>query len=176
VLLDVSSSMNQPLAPELTRLHAAAQTVQDGLSLLSDDSEVGLWRFSLQLDGERDWQERVPLGPLGARTGAAPGRRQLARRGYDPKWVNAVVVFTDSTDDDPTGASLPSLLRTLRDEYDPLRPVKIITIGIGDDVDRDALAQIAKATRGSTHTARTPREIQRVLLAAISQRVCAPNC
>jgi hypothetical protein len=71
---------------------------------------------------------------------------------------------------------LQSLLSALRDEYDPLRPVKIITIGIGDDVDRDALAQIARATRGSTHTVNTPREIQRVLLAAISQRICAPDC
>jgi hypothetical protein len=203
-LLDVSGSMAD-LVPggKVTRMQATAQVAQGGLSLLPDDTELGLWTFSTQLVGPRDWRQDVPIGPLGQRIGSAT-RRQLVlaalaglrpkptgntglydsilaafrtmKNSYKPEMINSLLLLTDGRNDDPHGISLQRLLATLKKEFDPNRPVQVIMIGFGQDVDRNELAQIAKATRGSVHIAHTPQEIQKIFLSAISRRVCSPNC
>jgi hypothetical protein len=188
---------------KVTRIQATAQVAQGGLSLLPDDTELGLWTFSTELVGPQDWREDVTLGPLGQRIGSAT-RRQLVlaalaglrpkptgntglydsilaafrrmKNSYKPEMINSLLLLTDGKNDDPHGISLQQLLTTLNKEFDPNRPVQVIMIGFGQGVDRSELDQIARATRGSVHIAHTPAEIQKIFLSAISRRVCAPNC
>jgi Mg-chelatase subunit ChlD len=202
-IIDVSGSMEEEVAPGVTRLQSTVRTAQGGLSLLPDDTELGQWVFSTELQGDQDWRELVSVGPLGERLGSAT-RRQLIlsafarirakhngdtglydtvmaafehmKRTYKPEFVNSVLLWTDGRNDDPGGPALDETLRRLRAVYDPERPVQVIMFGYGRDVDVDELRRIAQATRGDVLVAQTPGEVQRLFLRAVSRRVCAPSC
>ncbi|WP_246491970.1 substrate-binding domain-containing protein [Actinomadura alba] len=203
-LLDVSGSMAETVpGANVTRIQATAQVAQGGLSLLPDDTELGLWTFSTELVGARDWREDVTIGPLGQRIGSNTRRQTVLatlaglrpkptgdtglydsvlaafrkmKTTYKPEMINSLLLLTDGKNDDQNGISLAQLRATLKKEFDPNRPVQVIMIGFGKGVDRNELDLIAKETRGSVHIANTPQEIQKIFLAAMSRRVCAPNC
>ena len=59
---------------------------------------------------------------------------------------------------------------------DGVMPVPIIMVGLGDEVDMDALRAISAATGGKAYQAPNPEDIRGVLLDAVSQRRCRPNC
>ncbi|TDC89046.1 substrate-binding domain-containing protein [Actinomadura sp. 7K507] len=202
-IIDISGSMDRKIAPGATRLQSTIRTAQNGLSLLPDDSELGQWVFSTELEGERDWRELVSVGPLAERLGSAT-RRQLVlsafartrvkedggtglyetaiaafdhmKRTYKPEYVNSILLWTDGRNQDREGPSLPETLDHIRRAYDPERPVQINMFGIGDGVDVDELRQIARATNGDAYVAQTPGQVQALFLKALSQRVCEPDC
>ncbi|MGI5164784.1 substrate-binding and VWA domain-containing protein [Spirillospora sp. CA-253888] len=198
-LLDVSGTMGDPIAPGTTRLQATARTAQAGMSLMADDTELGQWIFSTELDGDRDWREMVPVGPLGERIGSAT-RRQLILSAlgstrpkkdgntglfetltaayehmtetYKPEFGNTVLLLTDGKgNDDPGGPSLAATLKKLKRTGDPNRPVQVVMIGIGKNVDTRELKEIAKVTPGSVYVAETPEQISRIFLQALSRRI-----
>ncbi|MFD0690409.1 substrate-binding domain-containing protein [Actinomadura fibrosa] len=202
-IIDVSGSMDEEVAPGVTRLQSTISTAQGGLSLLPDDTELGQWVFSTRLQGDQDWREMVSVGPLGERLGSST-RRQLVlsafaqmrakehgdtglydtvmaafdymKRTYKPEFVNSILLWTDGRNEDPGGPSLRATLDVLRREYDPERPVPVFMFGYGRDVDVAELREIARATRGEVFVADTPGQVQEIFLKAISRRVCAPNC
>jgi Ca-activated chloride channel family protein len=128
-LVDSSGSMSLPMTgdPGRTRIQAAAETAQAGLSLFPSDSEVQLWQFSGDLpDGHL---ELAPMATLDAPGRAGTHRDDLlAARTLRPTGVtnlystavaavrdrvdhfvegrlNMVIMFTDgSTDDGGDGA------------------------------------------------------------------------
>ncbi|ACY97590.1 MULTISPECIES: substrate-binding and VWA domain-containing protein [Thermomonospora] len=203
VLFDVSGSMRRRVAPGLSRLQATARVAQSGLPLLPDDSELGIWLFSTDLEGGRDWREVVPVGPLGERVGSVT-RRQLIlselgriraerkgrtglhesvlaavrrmREGYKPEMVNTVLVFTDGRNQDADGPTLAQTVAALRREHDPNRPVQLIIQGYGPDVSVPELRALTEATGGLVQIARTPEDAGRLLLQAMSRRICSPEC
>jgi hypothetical protein len=67
-------------------------------------------------------------------------------------------------------------LTALRKDRDPARPVQIIVIGFGPDVDTTELRKIANATGGSVYTAHAPQDILRIFGQATARRLCAPTC
>ncbi|NKZ09326.1 VWA domain-containing protein, partial [Actinomadura latina] len=197
-IIDVSGSMDQKIAPGVTRLQATIRTAQGGLSLLPDDSELGQWIFSTELGGGRDWRELVSVGPLGQRLGSATRRQRMLsafaqirtkehgdtglydtvmaafdymKRTYKPEYVNSILLWTDGKNEDPGGPSLAETLEHIRREYDPERPVLINMFGNGDDVDINELRQIARLTHGDAYVAETPGQVQALFLKALSQRV-----
>ncbi|TDD35396.1 VWA domain-containing protein [Actinomadura sp. KC06] len=202
-VIDVSGSMDERVAPGVTRLQSTVRTAQGGLSLLPDDSELGQWVFSTKLGGGRDWRELVSVGPLGERLGSAT-RRQLVlsafaqirvkrgggtglydtvmaafdhmKRTYKPEYVNSVLLWTDGRNQDPEGPSLAEALDHIRREYDPERPVLINMFGYGPDVDVQELRRIARLTNGDAYVAETPGQVQDLFLKALSRRVCEPGC
>ena len=89
---------------------------------------------------------------------------------YDPNAINSVIVFSDGANDAVDSISREDFLNQLRDMQDPQRPVKVVTVGILEDVDPTILAEIADATGGSSHISRTPEEIPEVFAAAIADR------
>ena len=202
-IFDISGSMDRRIAPGATRLQSTIRTAQNGLSLLPDDSELGQWVFSTELEGERDWRELVSVGPLSERLGSATRRRLVLgafartrvkegggtglyetalaaldhmKRTYKPEYVNSVLLWTDGRNEDRDGPSLAETLDRVRRAYDPERPVQINMFGIGDGVDPGALRQIARATNGDAYVAQTPGQVQSFFLKALSQRVCEPDC
>ncbi|MEE4025657.1 substrate-binding domain-containing protein [Gordonia sp. PKS22-38] len=93
---------------------------------------------------------------------------------YDPNYSNSVIIMTDGQNEDPNSITLDQLLAELQRLEDPARPVLILTIGISEDADTDALKQIADATPGgSTYVAENPEDIQNVFVDAIRARVAA---
>ena len=89
---------------------------------------------------------------------------------YDEDYVNSIVVFTDGENDDPNGGlSLNQLLDRIDEGYDPERPVRIITIGMGE-ADASALQQISEESGGTSYIAETPDDIERVFVEALLAR------
>jgi hypothetical protein len=195
--------MAQPVGKGLTRMQATAQVAQGGLAMLTDETDLGLWTFSTNLDGSRDYREEVPIGPLSTRLGSGTRRQAILaalgrvrpkptgntglydsvlasvralQKTYKPGYYNSVLVLTDGKNDDDHGISLTDLLRTLKREADPDRPVMVIFIGFGADVDMGAMQKIAVQTNGEAYQAMKPQDVQRILLQTIARRICAPQC
>jgi hypothetical protein len=182
-------------SPAATKLDLAVAASRRALASFAPDSDLGLWEFSTHLAGSRDYTELVPLGPLSAPLRGATRRETVdnalasiqvrphgdtglfdttlaafrtMQRSYREGRLNAVVVLTDGRNDDAGSISRSALLSTLRAEYDPAKPVHIITVGYGNDVDLGALQAIARATHGSATAASDPRDIDTVLFQALS--------
>ncbi|MCI0685873.1 MAG: substrate-binding and VWA domain-containing protein, partial [Sporichthyaceae bacterium] len=198
-VIDVSGSMGEPVPGTggKRRMDLAKEAVQSALPLLRDDTSVGLWTFSTELVGNRDYREIVPVGALGAVEGGQPRRTALAAavgsltwkvggatglydtalaayrevtEGFEPDKINVVVLLTDGRNEDPSGGiSLASLTRALSAEFNPEQPVAIISIGFGD-ADAEALKAISDATHGQSYTTDDPALIRQVLLEAIATR------
>jgi Ca-activated chloride channel homolog len=191
--VDVSGSMREriPKSP-LTRLDLAKRALTTAVTSFSDRSSLGLWVFSRQLDGNRDYREVVRLGKSADPVGAG-SRRQAVLAGIDGltaggdtglydttlpavrearrRWTpgsNVVVILSDGRNDDPGSASLSEVVSRLRSEQDPERPVQVYTIAYGAQADASALRAIATATGGASFTATNPADLQRVLLLSLT--------
>ena len=191
VLIDVSGSMNA-LVPSLrkTRLAVTVDAAARGLNLFEPTTTLGLWTFADRLDGDRDYRQIVPVTPVpqllsgpalstlksvravpGGHTGlydSVLGLFEDARQNWEPDKLNVVVVLTDGRNDDPVGISRADLIRRLSAESDPARPVTIIGLAIGPDVDPTPMAEIARATGGRSFVVTNPAHIDRVFGAALS--------
>ncbi|RKS77082.1 von Willebrand factor type A domain-containing protein [Actinomadura pelletieri DSM 43383] len=197
-LIDVSGSMAEPVAPNVNRLQAIAQVSQGGLSMMSNDTEIGQWLFSTNMNGETPYKEVVPMGPLSDRVGSTTRRGlvlstlnqmrpkpngdtglyrtmlaayKMMNDTYKPEFGNSILLLTDGKNDDPGGPSLATTLKQLRDMQDPNKPIQVNMIGFGGGVDRNELEQIARVTNGSVQVAMTPGEIKRIFLQMLSRRI-----
>ena len=83
-LVDVTSSMNRPMAGggSPSRLQVLRKTATDGLSLFTDDSELGLWAYASGLPSGKDYPGGRPPQPAqpGAAGQADHGRRRRQGR------------------------------------------------------------------------------------------------
>lgn len=198
-LNDVSGSMDQPATADLRRIDLFEQAAVRAVNSLSAESSLATWVFSSRRIGGQDWQEIVPFGPLGdpahkQRTiDAANGLDSLVgggtglydsvlaavrymRETYVAGEVNLVLLNTDGFNEDDDGLDLAQLLVELEALRDPANPVAVIAIGYGPDTDQSALEQIAAATDGAAYQALQPTDIGTVLIDAVTQRGCRPNC
>jgi Ca-activated chloride channel family protein len=202
-VFDVSGSMAEKGVNGKTRIESATEAASTALAMLPDTTEIGLWAFSNNKNPPQDWIELVPTGPLGeplsgitrrkrleggvgqlsalAGGGTAVNETALAayrrmQATYQPGKFNEVVLFTDGRNDDNSSISTATLIDTLKREADPARPVPIFTIGLGQEANMQALRQISEATGGEAYQAAQPQDIRSVLLSAIGQRRCRPNC
>ena len=202
-VIDVSGSMDEDAGRGRTRVELARDAAVAALRLYPESAQIGLWDFSVQRNPPADWESLVDIGPLGddmngstrrevlienvgtlpAKVGGGTGLHDTAlaafrtvRAGYVPARVNSVVLLTDGRNEDTDGIDLPTLLRTLRAEFDPAQPVPIITIGMGPEADIDTLRQISETTGGKAYLAHDPNEIEGVFLDAMIERRCRPTC
>jgi hypothetical protein len=195
-VFDISGSMAEqaPGATE-TRLSATIKAAQGGAQLLLGTTEIGLWAFSTDLGGGRDYRELLPVGPVGPRRAAiatALGRMRVKPNGdtglYDTtlaayreatrNWtagrINMVLILTDGRNDDDDGISRAQLLRELRGLVDRKRPVPILFIGIGPEIDPAELRQIAAVTGGRVALTPHPSGIRQIFFVALSEFSCLP--
>ncbi|WP_214467758.1 substrate-binding domain-containing protein [Microbacterium flavescens] len=198
-LNDVSGSMNQPATADMRRIDLFEQAAVRAINSLSADSSIANWVFSSRRIGAQDWQEIVPFGELGdpahkqrmidsansldSLVGGGTGLYDSVlaavsylRETYVPGQVNLVLLNTDGFNEDDDGLDLPGLLAELAKLHDPAKPVAVIAIGYGPDTDQAALEQIAAATDGAAYQALKPTDIGTVLIDAVTQRGCRPNC
>jgi hypothetical protein len=194
-VIDVSGSMAAPVpGTGKTRMQLTVEAAATGLKLFPQSSAIGLWTFSNQLDGRRDWKPLVPvrkltapqrqdlLGQLSgikAVVGGGTGlydtviaAMQTMQASYQPSAVNTVLLFTDGqgNQDDPGSLTLDQAVQKLRDLSDPARPVRIIALGIGPQASSEELSRLAKATGGQSYVARSPADLQEVFINALQGR------
>lgn len=196
-VFDVSGSMDEPTGGG-TRVSLASEACVRALGIFPDQTQVGVWAFSVGLGGpEHDYRELVRIRRLDAQVGGRSQRQLLhgvlaglpaltsggtglydttlaavraMRSSYDRTALNTVVLLTDGRNEDLGSLTLSRLLRTLRRERDPARPVGIIAIGIGPDADAGALRQIVAATGGRSYVARDPTQLGAIFKAALLSR------
>lgn len=193
-LVDVSGSMSQPVpGTGKTKLELATAVATSSLVVFADSDRIGLRGFSTDLDGSTPWRELVALGPAAgsvdgtdrrtASSRAYAGMQALggtalynsvrdavaaAQRDYMPGALNTVIVLTDGRNEDAPGSiSLADLTASLATVAASVKPVHVITIGYGADVDQSALTAIAAASRGTSFAAPDPRDIDKVFVQAL---------
>jgi len=190
-VIDVSGSMltKVPSAGNRTREQVTVEAATRGLELFDDSWALGLWTFSTNLDGARDYREILPVAPLTSfRDRAVQGLASIqpkkkgntglydtifaafqeVQNNWDPGRLNTVVIMTDGDNDDDNGLSLPDLVTKLSKLKDPRRPVDIVVIGIGPDINQGPLQQIVGTTGGGVFTAPDPADIGTIFLKALA--------
>jgi hypothetical protein len=198
-VIDVSGSMEEPAENGLRRIDIFQQAAVGAMQKFSGEVELGVWVFSTARNGDLDYEDLSPIAPLGDaahmqqiagviqslpdRLGGATGLYdttlaavQRVRETYDPEKVNSVLLFTDGKNEDENGIDIDTLLAELAKIDDPTKPVPVIMIGFGPDTDLAAMQRIAQATKGAAYSASKPEDLGTVLVDALSQRSCRPNC
>lgn len=198
-VIDVSGSMEEPAENGLRRIDIFQQAAVGAMQKFSGEVEMGVWVFSTARNGDLDYEDLAPIAPLAdaahtqaiggiiqslpSRLGGATGLYDTTlaavkrvREAYDPEKVNSVLLITDGKNEDSNGISLDVLLAELEAVNDPAKPVPVIMIGFGPDTDLEAMQRIAKVTSGAAYSASKPEDLGTVLVDALSQRSCRPDC
>ncbi|OLR89911.1 substrate-binding and VWA domain-containing protein [Actinokineospora bangkokensis] len=197
VLLDVSGSMAQAVpGTGKDRMAITTEAASLGMTLFQPTSEYGMWLFSTNLDGDKDYRELLPMGPVRdhlaagaaesvkgvkAVAGGATGlydsvlaAYRLSRENWEAGRINVVIVMTDGRNEDANGISREGLLAELAELQDPRRPLPLVGVGIGPDVDEAELRSIAEATGGKAYTTPDPTKIADIFYAALAAVMCPP--
>jgi hypothetical protein len=197
VLLDVSGSMAQSVpGTGRTRMTVTLQAAELGIGLMKPTTKLSVWLFSTRLDGDRDFRELLPMAPIGDQLAAGAFQElraveaipnggtglydstlaayRSARQNFEPGRINTVVVLTDGRNEDPDSISRAALLAELAKLQDPRRPIPVIGIGIGPDIDVAELRAIAGATGGQGFTTPDPARIGDIFYTALSKLLCQP--
>ncbi|MGC5308785.1 substrate-binding domain-containing protein [Micromonospora zamorensis] len=195
-VIDVSGSMSA-LVPgtDKTRLAATVKAAQEGSDLLLDNSELGIWVFSTKVEGDRDYREILPVAPLRGqrtrlaerladvqvKTGGGTGLYDAtlaayrnARQHWTPGRINLVLIMTDGRNEDGDSIGRSKFLSELTQLQDPRRPLPIVFIGLGRDIDPDELNAIAQVTDGQVFRTEQPSGIRQIFFSALADLSCLP--
>lgn len=197
ILLDVSGSMEQTLpGGEVRKIDLARRSLRRLIEASAPDSDLGLWTFTTG-QGPDGTDRIVDVGPLGEEVAEGITRREQLTEVVDeleptpdggtPLYravlaayssaldnfafgrYNAVVVVTDGRDEDDTQTPIPAnvMLDRLRQQYDGMRPVEIISLAYGEEVDAGVLRQMADVTGGSAYQGLTQKQVKQMLSDAL---------
>ncbi|MER5200998.1 substrate-binding and VWA domain-containing protein [Streptomyces sp. NPDC002755] len=195
-VVDASSSMSEPVpGTGRSRMDVTKASLLQALATFTQEDEIGLWEFSTELDGDKDYRVLVPTERLGGTAGGKDTQRdrlssafgdlapvpngatglydttlaayRQATASYVKGKFNALVILTDGVNQDPGSISRTTLLTELRKLAGPERPVPLIMIAVGPDADREEAEEIARATGGSGQSVTDPSQIHTVILKAI---------
>jgi hypothetical protein len=192
-VIDVSGSMLErvPTAGNATREQVTVAAATRGLGLLDDSWAVGLWTFSTDLVGTREYRELVPVGPVSSQRAQIEGALRTivpkqngntglydtvlaaykaVQDGWEAGRVNSVVLMTDGQNDNASGITQQKLLGDLKRVADPDRPIQVIFVGIGNAVSKAELESITKVTGGGVFVTEDAAKIGDIFLKAISLR------
>ncbi len=194
-VFDVSGSMKEKVG-STTRIAITQEAAGIALRALPPTTDLGVWAFSVDLGGKGvDYREVAPMGPLsdaahkaqvaqsigflGKAVGGGTGlydtiwaAYQRVLKDYDPGRVNAVVVLTDGKNEDPSGITLAQLLAKIR-ASDPKKPIPVTTIGVGPNVDAQAMRSISQLAKSDFYSAASPGDITTVLAKALFDHTCS---
>ncbi|WP_433301645.1 VWA domain-containing protein [Actinoplanes sp. CA-030573] len=193
-VFDVSGSMQTPVptAGGADRATVTRGAAKGGLDLFDDKWAVGVWLFSTELDGKKPYKEIVPISPLSSarsdleksiskivpKSGGQTGlydtllaAYQRVQNSWEPGKINSVILFTDGENKNPDGISQQTLVNRLKQLNDPKRPVRVVIVGIGTEVNQKELETIVKPTSaGGVFIAEDPAKIGEIFLEAIASR------
>ncbi|WP_026118212.1 substrate-binding domain-containing protein [Nocardiopsis salina] len=200
-VVDVSGSMLAEVpGTGMTRMQVTGAAADDGLDMFTPTSELGLWEFSTDVNDGLHHQELAPVRELQATDdGGTEHRDVIAQeldgleplpdgdtalyetylaayeemsRTYRPDRTNVILMLTDGDNDHPGGMELDELLDGIDELSSSSRPIPIITIAFGPEVqDVEPLQEIAAATGGAAYRTEDPREIGDIFVQAFSLRI-----
>jgi Ca-activated chloride channel family protein len=187
LVVDRSGSMQAgvPGTGESKVALAQAAAIQ-ALGEFSDQDNVGLWQFSADMGGGKDWRQLQPMAAMDQAHRTALKKSidaikvnggtglynttadayATVKSGASAGEINAVVVLTDGKNERTGGMDLETLLGRLGDRGG--EPVRVFTIAYGSDADQGVLRQIAQASDGAEYDSSDPNSIQEVLTEVIS--------
>jgi Ca-activated chloride channel family protein len=181
-LLDVSGSMEEPIATGATKLAAAKDAITQALGHFTPGDNVGLAAFSAVDDGPITPGLVSPVADIG--TGRASFLTALATlrpveftplysavdtfaqqraAEWDPDRINAIVLLSDGKNEtlEPT-IDAQQMIANL-DELHHHTPVLIFTLAYGADADVATLQSISSATGAHYYDATDPTKVGDVL-------------
>jgi Ca-activated chloride channel family protein len=192
-VMDVSGSMSTPVptAGGASRQDVAIAAARAGLGLFDDSWFVGLWTFSTGVNGDKDYQQLIPIGPLISQRGPLDAALsaikphpagntglydtvldgyKAVQNGWDADRVNDLIIITDGRNDDPSGLNLDQLIDSLKHIQDPQQPIQVVFLGIGGDVSEPELQRITNTTGGEVFISADPSKIGDIFLKALALR------
>lgn len=201
-LIDVSGSMDAPVADGLSRIDLTREATQTALAVIPDQTAIGLWYFSTALEDDTDYREVMPLRALEDEVSDGVTQREalLAQTQeltvdllwgdtglHDSLWaayqamqddvtdeeaISSVVLLTDGVNDDSTdGLSEEEVVDLLTEAREGGgHPVTVVLIGMGPDVDEEALQRLADAAGGESLVVRDPLELPQVFVDVVANR------
>jgi hypothetical protein len=175
----------------MTRLQMLQRAAIQGISLMNNQSVVGLWQFATDLTPTADYRELVPIGQAGDMLGPVTRRQAMAgaiqglqangdtglydtisaayqsmQNSWQANAQNVLVIITDGKNDDRVGLTLDQLTKQLRDTVRGDRPLTVIGIAVGTEADAKPLDAITAITGGRTFVAHDDvAAVQQVVLA-----------
>jgi Ca-activated chloride channel family protein len=197
VVLDTSGSMGETVpGTDRTRLALVQQALATAFgafgATLRDTDQLGLWEFSTNLDGGRDYRPVVPIRPVaGLPNNTALSQQVLAslaaltphdatglydtvlaayldaQRHYLKDGFNEILLLTDGRNDDRNGIDLATLLAELAKHRDPKRPVHLLTFAIGGDTDPAVLGEISRAADGLSYQSKDLSNLSSLIFTAL---------
>lgn len=200
-IVDISGSMLAEVpGTGMTRMQVTSAAATQGLEMFTPSSELGLWEFSTNVNNDLHYQEIAPIRELqAAADDGTPHRDVLAgalaslqplpqgdtalyetylaayqemSRTYQPDRTNVILMLTDGDNDNPGGLGLDELMTQIESLASPSRPIPVITIAFGPDVQNlEPLQEIAAATGGAAYMTEDPTEIGEIFLQAFSLRI-----
>lgn len=196
-VFDVSGSMTRDWGGQ-PRYEFAKDVALTALDQFGEPSRIGLWVFSTNKGGKgKDHLELAEMKRLSDTTEGMPHREFLTAQAedlqghiggstglydttlaaykktleeFDRAYYNVVVLLTDGANEDDNSITLKELTAELERLRDPNREIRVISIGLTEDADMDALTEISTATGGSAYLAREPEDVLRVLGSAMLER------
>lgn len=198
-LIDISGSMEAEVG-ESTRIDLTREAAQTALSVVPDQTEIGLWYFSTSLDDDKDYRSVLPLRPLDEEVRGVTQRDLLLSETaslsldilegdtglHDSLWaaykymvdnqeegtISSVLLLTDGINDDSTGGLSESEVidRLTEAREGSATPVTVVLIGVGGDVDASALDRLAKAAGGEALVIEDPRQLPQVFVDVVASR------
>ncbi|WP_017611266.1 substrate-binding domain-containing protein [Nocardiopsis xinjiangensis] len=200
-IVDVSGSMLAEVpGTGMSRIQVTGAAADDGLDMFTPSSELGLWEFSTDVNDGLHHQELAPVRELQASGEDGTDHREVMAqeleslqprpdgdtamyetylaayeemsRTYRPDRTNVILMLTDGDNDHPGGMELQELLDGIDELSSPSRPIPIITIAFGPDVQHlEPLQEIAAATGGAAYMTEDPRDIGEIFVQAFSLRI-----
>ena len=200
-IVDISGSMLAEVpGTGMSRMQVTGAAASEGLQMFTSSSELGLWEFSTNVNGDLHHQELAPIRELQATADDGTEHRdvldsalagleplpdgdtalyetylaayQEMSQNYRPDRSNVILMLTDGDNDNPGGLELDELLEEIDGLSDPSQPIPIITIAFGPEVQHlEPLQEIAAATGGAAYMTEDPTEIGDIFLQAFSLRI-----
>ncbi|MDI6101966.1 substrate-binding domain-containing protein [Actinoplanes sp. NEAU-A12] len=194
-VFDTSGSMaiKVPTANGASRAQVTQAAARTGLGLFSDKWSVGVWKFSTNEDGEKPYKQLVPISALSTgrpalqssidklnptETGGTGLYDTLlaayshVKKDWTKGKINSVILFTDGKNDYAAGLKQDVFLSELKKQLDPTKPIRVILIGIGNEVSEQELKTIQSVDEKNfgVFIADDPTKITTIFAQAIGSR------
>ena len=193
LVIDVSGSMGEPVKDTdgQTRLDLAKGAAIKALDQFGPNDLVGLRIFSTGINPQPpgDYVDLVPISPITESREAiktkiraliptrgtplyttATDSYKLLQTTFKPNLINAVVLLTDGRNEDDRNTDIQPTLGILSAGREGAvdKPVRLFTIGFGDDADLGALTRMSEATDAKAYNSKNAAAIDSIFTSVIS--------
>lgn len=127
-LIDISGSMEARIG-DTTRIDLTREAARTGVSVIPEQTAIGLWYFATALDGDNDYEEQVPLRALNEEVRNGVTQKELLLAATEDLGLGTLTGDTGLHD------SLWAAYQYMQERQSPdtISSVLLLTDGINDD-------------------------------------------